>query len=613
MTIKAQIDNIACVLFACALAWMVFWFGGVHPSESWIGSMCLLACGLYLSYDIYFKNIIVNFTCIDLIILTLILSWFVLANTSPIVWYYSIKTLVGYLFFVLALLFVKKNKILNNAKYLIEFALLCGVIISLYTIYQRLIMSNSVLGVIKPDVYSGRYGGVFINPNHLASFLICLHPVILVQVLKSGIKHNLRLLFCFVYILMGVAIFLTMSRGGWIGLLIGSMVVLSVRFVRNYRPVTIAALLITFFIGLGIFSFSAKFRSRITSIAVADSADSGMFRIWLWKSAFQMWSDNKLIGAGPGQFQVRFPQYRPPTIPVNPEYVHNEYLEILVEYGVLGFVAFSLILYKIIFIPLLFNIKYLIENIILIESNRWCLILGCIGGVCSLMVHAIFEFSFHIPAIAILGALIIGINWKASEVVVETKIIPVRIINSYILSITVILLTAFVFKITLQAASEDMFLRKASMGVLTAADRIEYLTRAKIVQPKNPKTFYRIGEELRLLAMNLSSISNKNSGLNDAIIYFNKSAQIDPYFPGSYMSIGLCLKEIGNYKDALYNFKLANRLGINDVKNLNCLTFLMIDSGDLISAKRLNNQSLSINWWNNIEAVYCKNLIDQNE
>ena len=202
MTIKAQIDNIACVLFACALAWMVFWFGGVHPSESWIGSMCLLACGLYLSYDIYFKNIIVNFTCIDLIILTLILSWFVLANSSSIVWYYSIKTLVGYLFFVLALLFVKKNKILNNAKHLIAFALLCGVIISLYTIYQRLIMSNYVLGIIKPDVYSGRYGGVFINPNHLASFLICLHPVILVQVLKSGIKHNLRSLFCFVYIFM---------------------------------------------------------------------------------------------------------------------------------------------------------------------------------------------------------------------------------------------------------------------------------------------------------------------------------------------------------------------------------------------------------------------------
>lgn len=113
--------------------------------------------------------------------------------------------------------------------------------------------------------------------------------------------------------------------------------------------------------------------------------------------------------------------------------------------------------------------------------------------------------------------------------------------------------------------------------------------------------------------MNSSSISNKNRGLNDAIIYFNKSAQIDPYFPGSYMSIGLCLKEIGNYKDALDNFKVANRLGINDVKNLNCLTFLLIDSGDLISAKRLNHQSLSINWWNNIEAVYCKNLIDQNE
>jgi hypothetical protein len=68
---------------------------------------------------------------------------------------------------------------------------------------------------------------------------------------------------------------------------------------------------------------------------------------------------------------------------------------------------------------------------------------------------------------------------------------------------------------------------------------------------------------------------------------------------------------MGDSESALYNLKKSNRLGINDVRILNCLTRLLIDNSDLNGAKNLNNKSLSINWWNNIEAIYFKNLINQ--
>jgi len=610
MDIKDKIDKIACILFACSLGWMVFWFGGVHPSEAWIGFMCLLICGLILSYEFASKNIYLNCGLIDVTVFALMLLWSILAIKLSTIRYYSIKNTAGYFLAFSVLLLVKKNHgIRNNAKNLTIFALVCGVLVSIYAAYQRLTISNSVLGAVRPEMYSGRYGAVFINPNHLASFLICLHPVILVALVKNNIKKTIRILFAILYILIGLAIYSTMSRGGWIGLLIGSLVVLSVRYVRSYRIVTISAVLTAVFAGFVIFSCSNQFRSRINSIAIADSPDSGMFRIWLWKSAFQMWSDNKLIGVGPGQFQARFPQYRPPTIPVNPEYVHNEYLEILVEYGVLGFAALILVLYRIIFIPVLVNIKSLIKNNKLLISNEGCLILGCIGGICSLMVHAMFEFCFHIPAVAILGALIIGVNWNAPDVNAKVKRASLCVLNNYVLSAAILLLTVFLMRINLQAAREDMFLRKASMAGITAADRIDFLTRANRVQPNNPQTLYWIGEELRLLATN--SISSKDPGLTDAINYFKRSAEIDPHFPGNFMSIGLCAKEMGDSESALYNLKKSNRLGINDVRILNCLTRLLIDNGDLNGAKNLNNKSLSINWWNNIEAIYFKNLINQ--
>ena len=410
---------------------------------------------------------------------------------------------------------------------------------------------------------------------------------------------------------MGGAIFMTMSRGGWVGLLFGSLIVVSVKFFSNYRLAMMGMVLCLIISGLVAFNISAKFKSRINSITVADSPDSGMFRIWLWKAAFQMWSDNKLTGVGPGQFQVRFPRYRPPTIPSNPEYVHNEYLEILVEYGGVGFVGMILIFYKIVITPLWLNLKSLIENKKLIESGMGCWLLGCIGGVLSLLVHAIFEFSFHVPAIAFLGALLIGINWNASEMRTNNEFAKVVIINNYISLISVLIITVIVLRAHLQYAREDLLLRKASTRGVLVLDRIEYLNRARKLQPSNPKTIYGIGEELRLLAETSPKFSER--GFKDAMDYFKQSAKLDPNFPGNFMSMGLCFKKLGDIQAAIEELKKANIVGTNDVKILNCLTHLLIENGDLAGARFFNRQSLNINWWNNIEGVYFKNQLVFND
>ena len=55
---------------------------------------------------------------------------------------------------------------------------------------------------------------------------------------------------------------------------------------------------------------------------------------------------------------------------------------------------------------------------------------------------------------------------------------------------------------------------------------------------------------------------------------------------------------------------IAHKNGVNDVFIINNYSRLLIALGRKDEAKLLVEQSLLINWWNNSEAVYLKNLLD---
>src|SRR5205085_11160874 len=59
-------------------------------------------------------------------------------------------------------------------------------------------------------------------------------------------------------------------------------------------------------------------------------------RFDLWKPAVRLWRENIWWGIGPNHYNYRFREYRPQTEQRQPDRVHNDYLNTLTDWGIVG-------------------------------------------------------------------------------------------------------------------------------------------------------------------------------------------------------------------------------------------------------------------------------------
>ena len=145
------------------------------------------------------------------------------------------------------------------------------------------------------------------------------------------------------FFLIALCVFLTFSKGAWVG------------YVGSYLS----------FLGLVLFQFSQfssdKVKRAIQSagwmtlilmtIAVGyystTRADSLRFRLVTWTSTWEMAQMNPILGNGIGSFRVLYPAFRRPQIfhiegkhNTETDHAENEYIEVLMDEGVVGFGIF---------------------------------------------------------------------------------------------------------------------------------------------------------------------------------------------------------------------------------------------------------------------------------
>src|SRR4029077_2877886 len=59
-------------------------------------------------------------------------------------------------------------------------------------------------------------------------------------------------------------------------------------------------------------------------------------RLTVWQAGFEMWQDHVGWGVGPAHLNYRWRQYRPSLLQQQPVRVHNEYLNVLADWGMVG-------------------------------------------------------------------------------------------------------------------------------------------------------------------------------------------------------------------------------------------------------------------------------------
>ncbi|WP_157314429.1 O-antigen ligase [Chitinibacter sp. GC72] len=115
------------------------------------------------------------------------------------------------------------------------------------------------------------------------------------------------------------------------------------------------------------------------------------------------------FGSGAGTFYSIFPQYRPAESRGYYDHAHNDYVEILTDYGVIGASLFAL---------LVLASFWRIIRTIQTRSHPVAkgIALGALMAMLEIVLHSTVDFNLQIPANALLITVIIALGWCASQV-----------------------------------------------------------------------------------------------------------------------------------------------------------------------------------------------------
>jgi O-antigen ligase len=277
---------------------------------------------------------------------------------------------------------------------------------ALYGIVQALVPS---VGVFWSDVQVlPRSRGTFINRNHYAGFVEMVFPLILgfsisfvnwgkltgekSRKLRLDESSSPPLLLGVVMVSVLVSLLFSQSRAGIMGFGVGFFVfAILVRLGVKRMPVG-------FLIGIGVvIGITLFYGARIGFDSIIDRflrIDDDTARLEVWMDAMVMVKDHP-FGTGLLSFQDVFPLYKSQIV-ANKffDHAHNDVLQLLIETGWIGFIAFM----SGFFIFIFQNVRRLIGMHPEDDPLRFFLSVGAISGLASIFFHSFFDFNLQIPA-----------------------------------------------------------------------------------------------------------------------------------------------------------------------------------------------------------------------
>ena len=274
--------------------------------------------------------------------------------------------------------------------------------ISAFAVYQFFKHSNRVWVFTSP--YVGRASGTYISPNNLAGFLEMLLPLATAYVLAGRMKPVTRILLGYAALVMAAGLTVTFSRGGWTAAAIGLLAVLGI--LAGYRNHRIPALLLLVVcIGGGAWFTKIYLAKTLAYISrVEGTVNTGQvaldYRRDMWTAAGQMWLGHFWWGVGPAHYNYRFREYRSEHVQLQPDRAHNDYLNLLADWGAVG--GIIVLAGMAAFAAGLWETRKHVQRA---ErdlgrrgtSNRFAFFLGASAGLLALAAHSVVDFNLHVP------------------------------------------------------------------------------------------------------------------------------------------------------------------------------------------------------------------------
>ena len=308
--------------------------------------------------------------------------------------FFIILLLINLIFFAAALTFVNNQKRMRAMVFTI---IIFGSLMAFFGVIQSLTGSHSILGLREnADAFPF---ATFVNRHHFAAFMNMTIGLTIGLLYGDSTKKDKRLLLVIALVLMGIALIFTASRGGLLSLLgvVGFVVLINLlkkspdnefdenppAFRRNFILIGSGLALILLLFGAVLLLGGESSLMRGIGLSNGDDISNG--RTHFWSVALQIILHHPILGTGLDAFGIAFSKYDTWNGTLRVEQAHNEYLQILADAGILGFLCVAAFIY--------FLFKQglnIINNSV--DGFRQSVAVGALAGCFGILLHSFFDF-----------------------------------------------------------------------------------------------------------------------------------------------------------------------------------------------------------------------------
>jgi putative inorganic carbon (HCO3(-)) transporter len=433
----------------------------------------------------------------------------------------------------------------------------------------------------------------FGNPLALAGFLVTIAPIAASTALLF-VEKKQKWAWLTVLLLIVTVLWLTFSRGAWLALVIGFLLLFLLLKNALGRPkwaaflgvLLLASIVLVIALTAGSTSSTTSVAKRAISV-LAPTEGSFASRLEIWKSTLAMIKDRPFLGAGPDTFVFRFFKYQ--TV----EYVrlqnrlsvadnaHSYPLQLASTVGLPG---------AIVFLALFVSVSFTSFGRILRckDAQLKILLSGLLAGAAAYLTHLLFALSV-VGSTSILwmvaGALMSQEDSEAVRRKWKTNTAGLRVI----VTTSVVALSLALLPVAVRPYLADFRFSKgkALTGVGDLWSATAELERATLLNPRND----RYKGELGLVFYQWGRSQNNDSAfLNKAVFYLNEAQKSSPLMVDNYYISAFIFREMGKevnprfYDRAIDELKKALVLEPNSPRGYSMLASVHLEQGRIEEA-----------------------------
>jgi len=279
----------------------------------------------------------------------------------------------------------------------------------------------------------------------------------------------------------------------------------------------------------------------------------------MWKAALVQHQIQPWTGTGSGTYIYYGRQFRSPKVQNDPIHVHNDYLELLAEYGIIGAIVCSSFVLFHLFAGLA-GVRRIVDDhlrpIRETTGNHLALVIGAWSGIAALLLHSIVDFNLHIPANTLIVGILFGIlaspAGRPSPAVVGAPSTPTPVPAHGWLRWVVPAISAGLLALALWRLPGEVLAERARVALRDDhyAEALALAEQGLTWEKQNPNLYSYVGEAKHYLTLQAPDEASGRILHYESAAAYRKALQLFPRDTGLLLKLGQSLDLLGRFSDA---------------------------------------------------------------